>query len=64
MSYVKVILLAVGEFFGFQRKRLELKNTVEMRKRAERQEEVKKVSEVEKAVADKDEERIRKELAE
>jgi hypothetical protein len=55
---------AVKEFFGFQSKRLDLKNTADVKAAAAAQSEATAVDQVEKAVAGKDVNAIRKDLAE
>ena len=55
---------AVKEFFSFQGKRLDLKNAADVKNAAILKEEQKAVDKTTKAVAEKDIDEIRKEIAE
>ncbi|GEM_PF-2391850 len=57
-------LAAVKEFFGFQTKRLELKNSAPMQKAAAAQNEVNAAARARSAIAKQDVEATRNELAE
>lgn len=55
---------AIKEFFGFQSKRLDLKNSAAMQQAAVNQTEASERDKTAKAIANHDENEIRKELAE
>lgn len=64
IGLLKNVAGAVQEFFTFQSKKLDTNNTDRMQKAADASDEVKAVDKTNKAIADKDESEIRRELAE
>ncbi len=63
IALISNALGAVKEFFGFQSKKLDLKNTAEMKKGAVVQQEQALKDTANKAIANKDEDEIRKMLS-
>ncbi len=55
---------AVANYFGWAEKRLDLKNSPEMQKRAEAQNEANRMDRVNKEIAEGDVEALRKEMSE
>ena len=64
VGLAKELAAAVGAFFGFQSKKLDLKNSATMQANQTAINETKAVDQEEKAVAGKDLDAIRKNLAE
>lgn len=63
LQLISNVFGAIKEFFGFQSKKLDLNNTVEMKKGAVLTKEQEAVDKTNKAIAEKDEDEIRKELS-
>ena len=63
LELISNTLGAIKEFFGFQSKRLDLKNTQAMKEAEEAQKEQDKKDAINKAIIEKNEEEIRKGLS-
>lgn len=64
VGLAKSALDVIAGFLGFQSKKLDLKNTEDMKAASERQDEQSAKDRTAKAIANKDADEIRKELAE
>lgn len=64
LALVSNLFGAIKEVFGFQSKRLDLKNAQDVKDAAVRQAELDAVAKTEKAVAEKNTDELRKEIAE
>lgn len=63
LQLISNVFGAIKEFFGFQSKKLDLNNTEEMKKSETLKKEQQAVDKTNKAIAEKDEDEIRKELS-
>jgi len=64
ISLLSGVASAVSNFFGYQSKRLDLKNSPQMEKASETQKELAACDKTSSAIAQKDSDEIRKEIAE
>ncbi len=64
LELAKNTVLAVANYFGWAKKRQELKNSVEMQQRAEAQKQEDVAARIDKEIAENDLEALRKEVSE